>query len=361
MLHYLMNNDIPVLAYDMADQYMVVMNNEMLPYGLKDYVQTTNFDSPDNIKKAMKDMDELKYFFSGRILCAGRSNAKAILGSSALPQMHNTKNMLQIVEACQGLSVNDNFWIKKENENISYADIDIRRNPLSGYAYEIAILGKHISVTAKELRPELVTDGMYPKVWMMENGMLELWKTDITCSFVNTRAEVKASYILDHSNVNHVRYEERKQGDILFAVSKCVSNEHLSHISAQGVRDWCKHTGIDFLEYVEERFPEDFHRMVFTDYILANTDRHFGNWWFQVNADTNQIVKLGALMDHNQALTADMFETDVSDLVYEPTGLTFEETVKRYARYVREITIDENILPEACKRRYDHIKTMEGM
>ena len=361
MLHYLMNNNIPVLVYDMEEQWMAVMDNEMLPYELKDYVRTTNLDSPDGIKKAMKDMYELKYFFSGRILSAGRSNAKAILGSCALPQARNTKNTLMIIEACQGLSLNDNFWIRKEDENIRYEDIDIRSNPLSKYAYDIAILGKYISATVRELRPELVTDGMYPKVWKREDGILELWKTDVTRSFVNTRAEIKASRILDHSNVNHVKYEERKQEGILFAVSECVSNERLSHISAQSVRDWCRHTETDFLRYVEERFPEDFHRMIFTDYILANTDRHFGNWWFQADADANRIIGLGALMDHNQALVADMFETDIEDLIYEPTGLTFNETIRRYARYAEAISMDENVLPEACKRRYDHIKSLDGM
>ena len=358
MLHYLMNNDIPVLAYDRDDLDIVVMNNEMLPYELKDYVRTANYDSLDNAKKAMKDMDALEDFFRGRILSAERANEKAILTSSALPKVRVIENIHKIIEACHGLSVNDNFWVKNENEDIRYEDIDIRRNSLSEYAYDVAIIGKLMPLTAKELCPELVTDGMYPKVWKRENGILELWKTDITNSFVNTRSEIKASYILDHSNVDHVRYEERQQGDILFAVSECVSNEHLSHINAQGVRDWCRHTGVDFLRYVEERFPEDFHRMIFTDYILANTDRHFGNWWFQVDADTNRIVGLGALMDHNKALIADMLATDINDLLYEPTGLTFEETVKRYAGYIREFAIDENVLPEACKRRCDKLKAM---
>ena len=40
MLYYLMNDNIPVLAYDMEDQCIVVMDNERLPYELKDYVQT---------------------------------------------------------------------------------------------------------------------------------------------------------------------------------------------------------------------------------------------------------------------------------------------------------------------------------
>lgn len=325
---------------------------------LKDYVQTTNFDSRDNIKNAVRDLNELRFFLTNRVLPMGRSNAKAILGSSALPRVQDSKNMLKISEACHGLSINDNFWIRSENETINYKDIDIRVNSLSEYAYPIAILGRHISVTAHDLRPELVTDGMFPKVWKREDGILRLWKTDLTDSFLNTRAEIDVSHILDHSNVDHVRYEKREQDERLFAVSRCVSDEHLSHITAQDIQDWCSHTGMDFLEFTEKQFPKDFHRMIFTDYILANTDRHFGNWWFRVDADTNRITGLGALMDHNQALIADTFETDISDLIYEPTGLTFEKTIRKYAVYTDEIVIDEDFLPEKCRLRYEYIKNL---
>lgn len=358
MLRYLMNDNLPVLIYDLDDQYMAVLNNEMLPYGLRDYVQTTSFSSAADIKKSLRDLTALRDFFSGRVLAIGRSNAKAILGSSALPRPLDTGNMIRIAETCHGLSINDNFWTKAENEDIRFEDIDIRRNSLSQYAYPIAILGKYISVTARELRPELVTGGMFPKVWKREGDSLELWKTDATDSFVNTLAEINASDILDHSNVNHVRYEKREQDGWVFAVSRCVSTGDLSHVTAQEVRDWCEHTGKDFLEFVESRFPGDFHRMVFTDYVLANTDRHSGNWWFQVDAGTNRITSLGALMDHNQALIADTFGTDIAGLVYEPTGLTFEKTIEKYAACAGEIEMDENVLPEKCLCRYKHVKNM---
>jgi len=361
MLYYLMNNNTPVLAYDMEEQYMVVLNNEMLPYELKDFVQTTRYDSKESMKKTVSDMDALKDFFRGRVLNISRTNAKAILGAATLPQTLNTESLLKITEACRGLSVNDNFWIKKEVEQLRFEDIDIRRNPLSNAAYEVAILGRPISATAEALRPELVTDGMFAKVWKRNGGVLELWKTDKTNSFVNTEAEILVSNILDNSNVKHIRYERKMQDGVVFAVSKCASNEHLSHISAQSVKDWCRHQGVDFLSFVEEHFPGDFHRMVFTDYIIANTDRHEANWWFEVDANINQIVGLGALMDHNQALIADMFGTDIRDLVYEPTGLTFEETARKYAKYAGEINIDEDVLPEACRRRYNHIKALQNI
>ena len=40
------------------------------------------------------------------------------------------------------------------------------------------------------------------------------------------------------------------------------------------------------------------------DYLVGNTDRHWGNWGFYVDNKTNKIEKLYPLMDFNKAFTA---------------------------------------------------------
>jgi len=37
------------------------------------------------------------------------------------------------------------------------------------------------------------------------------------------------------------------------------------------------------------------------DYLIGNTDRHWGNWGFLVDNRTNKVTKLHALMDYNKA------------------------------------------------------------
>lgn len=358
-MYYLMNKDTPVLGYDLDDRYIVVMDNNMLPYNLKDHIKTTEYISKETAKKAEADINTLRYFLADRILPVGRPNINAILGSSQLPKNSGMDNMLKISEACCALSMNDNFWIKKENEDILYKDVDIRQNRLSSYAYDVAIIGKHISLTARELRAELVTGGSYPKFWKRTKISLELWKTDNTTSFMNTQAEIDASDILDHTNIQHVRYRPERQDGRLFAVSKCASAQTLSHVSAQSIIDWHTHTGKDFLKWVEEKFPEDFHKMVFADYILANTDRHTENWWFKVDPASNAITGFGPLMDHNLSLIADRFHTDIDDIIYDPTNMTFAETIEKYAPFINELVIEPCILPEPCRERYEKLKSLK--
>lgn len=40
------------------------------------------------------------------------------------------------------------------------------------------------------------------------------------------------------------------------------------------------------------------------DYLVGNTDRHWGNWGFLVDNDTNRIEKLYPLMDFNKSFLA---------------------------------------------------------
>ena len=40
------------------------------------------------------------------------------------------------------------------------------------------------------------------------------------------------------------------------------------------------------------------------DYLIGNTDRHWGNWGFLIDNQTNTPISLHPLMDFNQAFTA---------------------------------------------------------
>lgn len=327
---FLMNGDKQVLEFSLEDMYLKVFDNNFLPYELKDFVKTSN---PDDIKKTMKDLEIFKDFLSSRVLLLTRENAKVILNVTSLPQSLKMEDRIKIVLACKGLSMTDNFWIKEENERLSFADVNLRKNKLSDASYEIAILGKHISATAKELRPDLSTTGMFPKYWRREDDSVYLYKTDKLGGKFNSAAEIEASSILKEIGADVIPYKEEIKDGILFSVSKCIATDEYSLISASSVKDWCIHTGKDFLSFIKENFMAPFSNMVVSDYILSNTDRHIENWGFMVDNATNKIMSFAPLYDLNQALVADQFGTDIKDLIYEPTGISFLDGIKEYAFY----------------------------
>ena len=357
-MYTLMNGDIPVLNFDFEDMYIELLNNDFLPYELKDYIKTTDY---HNIKKSMRDIECVKDFFVSRTLNLARDHAKEILNCAALPQRVDSASKLKITFACRGLSITDNFWIKEDYEDITFSQVNLRENKLSDASYHIAIIGKHISVTADEVRPDLSTSGMFPKYWSRESGKLSMWKSDMTTGNVNTNAEIEASVILRTAGANALEYVGIEKDDRLFAVSECMSDNDYSLVTATAVKDWCEHTGRNFMEFIHENFLAEFANMCVADYVIANTDRHNDNWCFMVNNHTNNIVGFAKLHDHNQSLIADCFGTDIKTLKYEPLdNKTFTDAVNEYARY-SFLDFDKVKLNEKCRMRWEEAKQIKEL
>ena len=193
---------------------------------------------------------------------------------------------------------------------------------------------------------------MFAKTWRRSGNSVEMWKTDKMTGNINTLAEIRMSEMLDKSNVNHVKYKKETKDGLIFSVSKCFASNAKSFVCAQEVKDYCSHIGIPFEKYIAEYFPEDFANMAVVDYVFANTDRHFENWGFLVDNETNEITSFAPLFDHNQALIADEFNTNIDELIYEPTGSLFLSSLKNTSK-MATLQLDKDALPEKCRIRYE--------
>lgn len=347
----LKNGDRKVLRFDLDDFYMEVLDNAYLPYALKDFVQTSDFSSMEKMKRSARDMDVLKDYLCTRTLTLDRENAKTILNVASLPQSLKTNERLKIVLACQGLSMTDNFWLCEESDTRRFSEVNLRNHKLGDAAYEVSILGRHISVSHDILAPDISTDGMFAKTWVRKEDGVELWKTDKTVNSINTCCEKKASELLDYTNISHVKYDLFERDGRKIVSCACLATDSISLINGYDLRDWCTHTGKDFTLYMKEHFLENFSKMCVADYLLANTDRHLGNILFMVDNATNEILDMAPLMDHNQALISDLFDKDVSDLVYDATGLTIRESAEKYFASAC-VKADIEKFPKKCQERF---------
>ena len=330
MLYSLYYKNHKAMQFDFEESFIEVIDNKYLPYALKDYIKTTG---QKDFSGSIRDINVLRDYLASRTLNLYRENAKTILNVAALPQSLNTEQRLKIVMACNGLSMQDSFWLKKEDDTRSFDEVCLRNHKLSEASYDIAILGKHVSATADELIPDLTTEGMFPKYWhRTPHGRIELWKTDKMGGTVNSKCEVEASRILDSTDYPHVSYRQEVKAGKVFSVCECMADDTYSFIPMQDIMDWHVHTGKVFPEGISDIYKKSFPDMCVIDYVLANTDRHSGNWGVMTD-DNNQIIGFAPMFDMNQALVSDMIGTDISTLIYEPTVLTYLESVKKWAPY----------------------------
>jgi hypothetical protein len=102
------------------------------------------------------------------------------------PNSRILKKMLRFTDAsdistvlyAHAATIIDNYWVKSENENLTYEEVSFKEN----YFADIALVGSARSfnreLTQKELSsntPELTSLGSYEKCWM-ENGSWYMYK-----------------------------------------------------------------------------------------------------------------------------------------------------------------------------------------
>ena len=53
---------------------------------------------------------------------------------------------------------------------------------------------------------------------------------------------------------------------------------------------WCSKKGLNFIDEARKLDPEMYYKTIVVDYLIANRDRHEGNWGFYMNNKTGKIV-----------------------------------------------------------------------
>lgn len=347
---YLMNKDVPVLWFDPEEYLISIINPQMLPYALKDnLLDSTQITS---INQGIKNYDKLRFFFADRVLVISRENAKAILQSINNTQKLTEEESYRLSLSCRGISTNDCFWVKNDEENISFKDIDIRARHLSDVVFQISMKGTPVSIEHSLLDADISTKGFFKKTWVHENGEFVLYKSDSTTTNINTKSEVLVSNYLKDSNVKHVEYELVEKEGLLCCKCKCATNDKISFVEADYIKSYLERNNINFLDYIKKHFRTDFANMVVCDYLFGDTDEHVNNWGFEIDVDTNEIIGLFPKFDHNQAMI--IFEThkekEFDELTYDPTNKSMLESVKEWYPY-SNLNLNTEKLPQFLKDR----------
>ena len=70
----------------------------------------------------------------------------------------------------------------------------------------------------------------------------------------------------------------------------------------------------NYIENLGENYINKFNDMLVLDAIIYNTDRHFGNFGFLINSDTNEIIDFAPLFDHGNSLFNYAGEEDLESI-----------------------------------------------
>ena len=126
-------------------------------------------------------------------------------------------------------------------------------------------------------------------------------------------SEKLAASLLEAACISHVPYDiVRHHGKL---ASKCplFTSEREGFVSAHRFFDG-PFSVRDMLEFCASHGAEEsFREMVVMDAVMANIDRHSGNYGFVVDNATGEVLRMAPLFDHNMACLPMMMEHDDFD------------------------------------------------
>ncbi len=214
---------------------------------------------------------------------------------------------MSIIKVSKGLSLNDCYWVVEEGFNGTFENYNLYDNRFSQNLALIAFTGYGSSIrTSLASCPEFTTNGMLPKCWRRIDGKIKLYKGG-TSGASNTGNEPYSEYytvqIAKALGINAIEYNLSKwKGELCSTCELFTSKEYAFVPVGRIVTSGGMKAVSAYYEMLGEKYVKALHDMLVLDALICNTDRHFGNFGFMVNNETNEIVAPAPLFDHGNAL-----------------------------------------------------------
>ncbi len=264
---------------------------EFLPYNL--YLEEYN-----DIETLVNNITNFNYWCATRILTLDRKYAKEILNSIGMKQAVTDKDRAKIALTYRCASLTDVFWVREGGEKVSFEEVNLYENHLSDIFIDIALRGKQYTVDSTSLARDLSTNGCFPKAWKRTSKGFVLLKDGDKNA---VERELLASKICQCFDVPQVIYEEGYFDGEKVTVSENFTSKEYSIASMETFEIYLQNNDINPKEYILHIDEYNYYMMNIIDYIVGNTDRHWGNWGVLVNNSNNQPICLHKLMDFNQS------------------------------------------------------------
>lgn len=283
------------------DGFCEVYEPSFMPYNLSFETGSQDLDERVN------NLTNFYYWCASRVLSLDRKYAKTILNYLNKKQAVTDKDRAEIAISYHCLTLTDVYWLKEEKETLDFYSISLYRNSLSKAFFDVCLRGVYPTIQNQEflsqgkVAGDISTSGVAPKAWLRKNGEIYLYK-DGNIDEVN--AELLASKIVSCFDCNHIEYFEDFYLGEKVCASKLFTSEDVSIVTMEFIDVYAVNRDTDKYSIVLEKDAYNYYMMNIIDYLIGNTDRHWGNWGFLVNNDTNELLELHPLMDFNKAFTS---------------------------------------------------------
>ncbi len=259
------------------------------------------------VQKGIADRAALQKWWMDRSIPASRSGIR-----EALDRLDVADTKMLLIR-CFGLSLSDQYWMKPEKSGMTWEQINFFDHSFSDDIGDV-LFGNTAKTDAFDFfSPDNTSDGCLKKRWKIMHGRRCLIKGGSNPFHQQPFNEVIVAGIMQRLGIRHVSYRLLWSEGFPYSVcedfitrdTELVSawrvmqiQSKSNHISVwQHFVDCCQTAGIDIVP--------DLDRMIVTDYIIANEDRHLNNFGLVRNARTLQWMGFAPIYDSGSSLGYD--------------------------------------------------------
>ena len=295
----IMHLERPVAVID-SDGICRIAEPGFLPYNL--YLE-----EEEDISARINNLSNFYYWCATRVLTLDRVYAKEVLNAIGATQAVTDKDRAQIALSYHCVTLTDVFWTRKKGEAATFSELNLYAHSLSDAFVDVSLLGKNLTVeNAELLKPadtagDVSTQGTVPKAWIRRDGQFYLLKDG---GERDVNAELLASRIARCFDVEQVFYEPALYQGTKVTMSRLITSPDRSIVPMEYVEIYAVNHDTSRMEMVEKYDAYSYHMMNIIDYLIGNMDRHWGNWGFWIDNQTNLPVRLYPLMDFNKSFLA---------------------------------------------------------
>lgn len=277
-------------------------------------------------KNGMIDKSDLNEWWLSRCIPASRPGLKRALELLGVRSRHS------LLDKCFGLSLSDQYWICPENSDVTWDKLNFFKNDFSKDV-GAALFGNAIKSEAINLlSPDSTTDGWLKKKWTIRDGKRYLIKGGSEPFYQEPINEVLASEIMDRLNIPHVKYSLVWENELPYSVCENFIREDTELVTAAYIAQTKKRPNhISLYEHFLSccsnlgipNAKKSLGQMLLVDFIIANTDRHFGNFGAVRNAETPEwtgmspVYDCGTSMRHDKVLSERSVAADCESLPFK--------------------------------------------
>jgi hypothetical protein len=259
-----------------------------------------------DFKTGVPNKKELNEWWYGRSIPASRSGIREALEKLEISHTE------QLLTKCYGFSLSDQYWMKPDNTSLEWSNINFFENSFSDDVGNILFGQPTGNETIDLMSPCNTSDGWLKKKWKIIDGKRCLIKAGSNPYMQEPLNEVFATKLHERLGCkNYVPYTMIWENGIPYSICENFITTETELVNAVSINKSMKKRSQNspyehFVQASEKlgipNIVEFINYVLVFDYLMANTDRHFGNFGAIRNVETLEWIGAAPVFDTGTSL-----------------------------------------------------------